>query len=79
MAAPGRGDGATTTLPTALGYVGAEVDEGVCARLPLSRTDIGGDGLVVSPEFRAGAAEALRRLVTRRRSSDTERRGDDIR
>ncbi|MEU1527807.1 NAD(P)H-dependent oxidoreductase [Nocardia rhamnosiphila] len=79
VAAPGRGDGATATLASVLGYVGADVDEGSCARLPLSRTDIGGDGLVVSPEFRAGAAEVLRRLGTRRRRSDTDRLDDDIR
>ncbi|WP_280456630.1 NADPH-dependent FMN reductase [Nocardia carnea] len=59
VAPPGRGDGAAATLASVLGYVGAEVDEAICTRLPLSRTDIGGDGLVVSPEFRAGATEVL--------------------
>ncbi|WP_324188732.1 NADPH-dependent FMN reductase [Nocardia flavorosea] len=73
VAPPGRGDGAAATLASVLGYVGAEVDEAICTRLPLSRTDIGGDGLVVSPEFRAGATEVLLRLTARRRDSGTDR------
>lgn len=73
VAPPGRGDGAAATLASVLGYVGAEVDEAICTRLPVSRTDIGGDGLVVSPEFRAGATEVLLRLTARRRDSGTDR------
>lgn len=73
VAPPGRGDGAAATLASVLGYLGAEVDEASCARLPLSRTEIGEDGLVVSPAFRAGAGEVLRRLVANRRGADTDR------
>ncbi|MEU4843099.1 NADPH-dependent FMN reductase [Nocardia testacea] len=79
VAPPGRGDGAAATLASVLGYVGADVDEAICARLPLSRTDTGEDGLVASPEFRAGAADVLRRLVARRTGSDSDRGGAGIR
>lgn len=73
VAAAGRGDGATATLASVLGYVGAEVDETICPRLPLSSTDIGEDGLVVSPEFRTGAIEVVRRLAARRRRPEGDR------
>lgn len=73
VAVPGRGDGAAATLASVLGYVGADVDPAICARLPLSRTDIGADGLVVSPEFRAGVAEVVRCLTARRQDSGTDR------
>jgi chromate reductase len=64
VAAPGRGDGAVATLISVLGYVGARVDPDACARLPVSRDDIGPDGLVTSLEFRTGALEALTRLAS---------------
>ncbi|MGW5388406.1 NADPH-dependent FMN reductase [Nocardia sp. NPDC003963] len=77
VAASGRGGGATAALAQVLGYVGADVDEALCTRLPLSRADIGEDGLVVSPEFRAGAGRVLRGLATRRRGSGGDRRAPD--
>ncbi|WP_058855023.1 NADPH-dependent FMN reductase [Nocardia jinanensis] len=79
VVATGRGTGATAALASVLGYLGADVDEAICARLPLSRTDIGEDGLVASPEFRAGAADVVRRLVGHRRSFDNGRIDDGIR
>ncbi|MGW6337237.1 NADPH-dependent FMN reductase [Nocardia rhamnosiphila] len=79
VAAPGRGEGAAATLASVLGYVGADVDEQSCVRLPLSRADIGEGGLVVSPAFRAGAAAAVRRLGARRRDSGTDRIESGIR
>lgn len=63
IAAPGRGDGAAATLLTVLGYVGAQVDPHACARLPVSRDDVGPDGLVTSAEFRTSALDALTHLV----------------
>ncbi|KIA62691.1 NADPH-dependent FMN reductase [Nocardia vulneris] len=63
VAVPGRGEGATATLAGVLGYVGATVDPGVPARLPVLRDDLGTDGLVATAEFRTGAGELLRRLV----------------
>jgi chromate reductase len=64
VAALGRGDGAAATLISVLGYVGAQVDPDACARLPVSRDDIGPDGLVTSVEFRTGALDALIRLTS---------------
>ncbi|MEV0249139.1 NADPH-dependent FMN reductase [Nocardia sp. NPDC050712] len=63
VAVPGRGDGAVATLSTVLGYVGAEVDPGNCPRLPVLREDVGPDGLVAGPEFRAGVVRVLRGLA----------------
>ncbi|WP_433576950.1 NADPH-dependent FMN reductase [Nocardia brasiliensis] len=63
VAVSGRGEGATATLASVLGYVGAAVDPGVPARLPVLREDVGADGLIAAAEFRTGAGELLRRLV----------------
>jgi chromate reductase len=65
IAAPGRGDGAAATLVAVLGYVGAQVEPAACARLPVSRDEIGPDGLVTTAEFRTGALDALTRLCRR--------------
>ncbi|MBP1820259.1 NAD(P)H-dependent oxidoreductase [Mycobacterium sp. OAE908] len=63
VAAPGRGDGAVATLIAVLGYVGARVQSDACVRLPVARDEVGPDGLVMSPEFRTGALDALIRLT----------------
>ncbi|MFG1789963.1 NADPH-dependent FMN reductase [Nocardia sp. NPDC049149] len=68
IAVPGRGEGATATLASVLGYVGAAVDSGVPARLPVLRDDVGADGLIDTPEFRTGARELLQRLVAQART-----------
>lgn len=59
----GRGDGASATLRSVLGYVGADIDLDACVRLPVLREDVGPDGLIAGAEFRSGASEVLRRLV----------------
>jgi NAD(P)H-dependent FMN reductase len=63
VAPPARGDGATATLRSVLGYVGAEIDPDVCRRLPVLREDVGPDGLIADAEFRSGAVAALRGLA----------------
>ncbi|WP_454198527.1 NADPH-dependent FMN reductase [Nocardia sp. Marseille-Q1738] len=63
VAPVGRGDGATATLRSVLGYVGADVDLDACRRLPVLREDIGPDGLIADAEFRSGASAVLRRLA----------------
>ncbi|WP_278261492.1 NADPH-dependent FMN reductase [Nocardia sp. AG03] len=63
VAAPGRGEGAVATLATVLGYVGAEVVERACARVPVLGADIAADGLVPAPEFRAVASGVLAELA----------------
>jgi chromate reductase len=63
VAAPGRGEGAASTLIMVLGYVGAKIELDACARLPVSRDAVGSDGLVHSIEFRTGALAALSHLT----------------
>ncbi|WP_336084267.1 NADPH-dependent FMN reductase [Nocardia sp. SSK8] len=63
VAVPGRGEGAVATLSTVLGYVGAEVVERACARLPVLAADLGEDGLVRPPEFRDGVSVVLAELA----------------
>ncbi|MET9025347.1 NAD(P)H-dependent oxidoreductase [Nocardia sp. NPDC004168] len=62
VAPEGRGDGATATLRSVLGYVGADIDPDACRRLPVPREGVGPDGLVADPEFRSGATAVLRGL-----------------
>jgi chromate reductase, NAD(P)H dehydrogenase (quinone) len=53
VAGPGRGGGAQATLETVLGYVGAQVIERACRRLPVARDWVGPDGVITDPGFRA--------------------------
>ena len=59
VAAPGRGGGAEAALSTVLGYVGADVVERACVRVPVGRDQIGADGLIADPVLRARLAEQL--------------------
>ncbi|MEV0033065.1 NADPH-dependent FMN reductase [Nocardia sp. NPDC050793] len=63
VAAKGRGDGATATLASVLGYVGADIVTTACVRLPVLSADIGADGLVAARGFRDGVLEALDALM----------------
>jgi NAD(P)H-dependent FMN reductase len=60
VAPPGRGDGATATLATVLGYLGTVVLESSCVRLPLSSAGLGPEGTATDPEFRAALGDVLR-------------------
>ncbi|MEU9079711.1 NAD(P)H-dependent oxidoreductase [Kitasatospora sp. NPDC048538] len=62
-AGPGRGGGAEATLRTVLGYTGAAVVDGACARIPLDRQAVGPDGLVADPLVRERIGEVLARLT----------------
>jgi NAD(P)H-dependent FMN reductase len=59
VAPPGRGDGATATLATVLGYLGTQVIESACVRLPVASSAVGPDGLIGDAEFRARAVDLL--------------------
>ncbi|MCX4098795.1 NADPH-dependent FMN reductase [Nocardia sp. alder85J] len=62
VAVPGRGDGATTSLRTVLGYVDADIIESACTRIPILSADVAADGTIPSPDIRthlATAAESL--------------------
>jgi chromate reductase, NAD(P)H dehydrogenase (quinone) len=62
-AAPSGGADAHESLRKVLGYTGAEIVEEACVRVPLSRGDVGEDGLVEPPEARGMIVEAVRALA----------------
>jgi chromate reductase, NAD(P)H dehydrogenase (quinone) len=63
VAAANRGHGAHETLATVLGYVGAAVIEPACRHIPVDRSAIGSDGMVIDPHFRTAIAEVWDDLV----------------
>jgi NAD(P)H-dependent FMN reductase len=63
VAAPGRGRGAHDTLLTVLGYVGAEVIEAACRRVPVDRASVTAGGTVADPAFRAEVTAAWAALL----------------
>lgn len=63
VAAPTGGGAATAELATVLGYVGADIVEPACLRLPLSRRDVAADGLLADPQQRAAVGEVLHTLL----------------
>lgn len=63
IAAPTGGGGAHAELATVLGYLGADVVQDACVRLPMSRQDVGEDGLVSNPAIRGRLHTALRALA----------------
>jgi chromate reductase, NAD(P)H dehydrogenase (quinone) len=62
-AAPTGGGDAHASLARVLGYVGADIVEQACARIPMARDAIGTDGLVTDQEIRHAIADVLRTLV----------------
>jgi chromate reductase len=63
-AAPSGGADAHDSLRKVLGYTGAEIVEAACLRLPLSRSDVGEDGLIAPAEARKMIVAAVRALAT---------------
>lgn len=63
VAAPTGGAGAHAGLGTVLGYVGAEVIDAACLRLPLTRSAVTADGTVTDPDVRAALARAVDLLL----------------
>ena len=49
VANEGRGGGAQATLGTVLGYVGAQVVERACRRLPVAREWVSASGVITDP------------------------------
>jgi NAD(P)H-dependent FMN reductase len=62
-AAPSGGADAHDSLRKVLGYTGAEIVEEACVRVPLGRSDIGEDGLIVPPEAREQIVAAVSALA----------------
>ena len=63
VAVPGRGQGAEDALAAVLGYVGADVVEAACRRIPVDRAAVSQDGTISDPRFRAEAAEVWDALL----------------
>jgi chromate reductase, NAD(P)H dehydrogenase (quinone) len=63
-AAPSGGADAHDSLRKVLGFTGAQIVEDAVLRLPLSRGDVGEDGLVTPEEARAAIVGALSRLCS---------------
>jgi chromate reductase, NAD(P)H dehydrogenase (quinone) len=62
-AAPQRGEGAIAGLEATLGYTGSSVIADACRRIPVTRDDVGADGLIPDAGVREQVAEALRALA----------------
>ena len=52
IASPTGGADAHESLRKVLGYIGAEIVEAACARIPIPRRAVGADGLIHDPELR---------------------------
>jgi chromate reductase, NAD(P)H dehydrogenase (quinone) len=63
VAVPGRGQGAEDALAAVLGYVGADVVEAACRRIPVDRAAVSQDGTISDPGFRAQAAQVWDALL----------------
>jgi chromate reductase len=65
-ASPTGARDAHASLATVLRYVGADVVEDACRRLPVTRDMVGTDGLVADDDVRAGLRAAIGALSSRR-------------
>jgi NAD(P)H-dependent FMN reductase len=65
-AAPSGGADAHASLRKVLGFTGAQIVEDAVLRLPLSRDDVGADGLVTPPEAREQIVAAMTALAAGR-------------
>jgi NAD(P)H-dependent FMN reductase len=68
-ASPTGARGAHESLATVLGYVGADVVDAACRRLPVTRDAVGADGLITDPELREGIAAVVATLLERARAT----------
>lgn len=59
VAAPGRGEGAITSLRTVLGYVGATEIESACRRMTVLGSMVGTDGTIADATMRQALAESV--------------------
>ena len=71
-AAPTGAADAHDSLRKVLAYVGADVVDAACRRIPITRQAVGEDGLIADPEARAAIQETITALATHaRRRRDT--------
>jgi chromate reductase len=62
-AAPTGGSDAHDSLRKVLGYVHAEIVQDACARIPVARSDVGEDGVILDPSIRGRIAATLSALA----------------
>ena len=74
-AAPSGGADAHESLSKVLGYVGANVVEAACARIPLTRDVVGADGVIADQALRERIAQVLTTLA--RHVADPENDGTE--
>jgi chromate reductase len=73
VAAPTGGADAHASLAKVLGYVGADIVEQACLRLPLTRDAVGQDGMIADREVRrriAGTLDNLRQYARDRQAAN---------
>jgi Predicted flavoprotein len=73
VAGAGRGENAHESLRKVLGYIGADLAEDACVRIPVSHGSVGPDGLVADDEVRSqvvAVLETLAAYVERAREDD---------
>jgi len=75
-AAPTGGADAHASLAKVLGYVGADVVEAACARVPVLRADVGADGLIGDGAIRAALQAAVAALVAHLENPAEDRPAD---
>lgn len=63
-ASPTGAENAHQSLRVVLGYVDANIIEAACRHIPVPRTAVGPDGLIVDPDLRRQVGDALNALVT---------------
>jgi chromate reductase len=63
VAGPGRGETAHDSLRKVLGYVGAELVEDACVRIPVSHDALGPDGLIADDGIRGEVVAVLETLA----------------
>ena len=76
-AAPTGGADAHASLAKVLGYVGADVVEAACARVPVLRADVGADGLIGDGAIRAALQATVAALVAHLEHPAEDRPADD--
>jgi NAD(P)H-dependent FMN reductase len=62
VAAPTGGADAHASLAKVLGYVGAQIVESACLRLPLTRDAVGADGVITDPVIQQRITDVLHNL-----------------
>jgi chromate reductase, NAD(P)H dehydrogenase (quinone) len=63
VAPEGRGENASASLATVLGYLGTNIVEAACRRVFVPRESLGADGVISEPAVSAGIAELVRTFV----------------